>query len=154
MRACCSSRVLVSVSSCCRVCSSSASDCDCFSSSSVRIVAGDRVEHDADALGELIEERQVDLAEAVERGQLDDRLDLAFEQHRQHDDVQRLGFAEAGADLHVVAGHVGEQDALLLERALADQPLAGLEPVREVLALRVRVAREQLAAPARRSATR
>ena len=63
---------------------------------------GDGVEDDADAFGELVEEGQVDVAEAVERGQLDHRLDLAFEQHRQHDDVQRLGFAEAGADLDVV----------------------------------------------------
>ena len=41
-------------------------------------VGGDGVEHDADRLGELIEERQVDVAEAVERRQLDDGLDLAL----------------------------------------------------------------------------
>ena len=77
----------LSPSSCCWLCSSWVSDCDCFSSSSVRMFAAMRVEHDADALGELVEERQVDLAEAVEGGQLDDRLDLALEEHRQHDDV-------------------------------------------------------------------
>ena len=45
-------------------------------------------------------------AEAVEGRELDDRLDLAFEQDRQDDDVHRRGLAEAGADLHVVVGHV------------------------------------------------
>ena len=96
----------------------------------------DRVEHDADALGELIEEREVDLAEPLERRELDDGLDLALEQDRQHDDVHRRRLAEARGDLDVIGRHVREQDALLLERRLADQALARLEPVREVLALR------------------
>ena len=68
-----------------RVCSRS--DCDCLSSSPSHR-RGDGVEDDADALGELVEEGQVDVAEAVERRQLDDRLDLALEQHRQDDDVE------------------------------------------------------------------
>ena len=51
--------------------------------------------------------------------------DLAFEQDRQDDDVERRRLAEARADLDVVVGHVGEQDALLLEGALPDQALAG-----------------------------
>ena len=93
------------------------------------MLARDRVEHDADRLGELVEERLVDLAEAAERRQLDDRLHLPLEQHRQHDDVERRRLAEARADLDVVVGHVGEQDPLLLERALPDQPLAEPELV-------------------------
>ena len=48
-------------------------------------VGGDRVEHDADGFHQLVEEGLVGLAERAEGGQLDDRLDLAFEQHRQHD---------------------------------------------------------------------
>ena len=84
-----------SCSSSCWLCSSAVSDCDCFSSSFGPHVGGDRVEHDADDLGELVEEGQVDLAEAVERGQLDHRLDLALEQHRQDDDVERRRLAEA-----------------------------------------------------------
>ena len=48
--------------------------------------------------------------------------------------------AEAGVDRHVVAGDVGQQDALLLLRALADEALAETELVREVLALLVAVA--------------
>ena len=83
----------------------------------------DGVQHDTDTLGELIEERQVDVAEPVEGGQLDDGFDLAFEQHRQHDDAQRRRLAQPGADLDVIRRHVGEQDALLLQRALAHQTL-------------------------------
>ena len=52
-------------------------------------VGFDRVEHDADALGELIEERLVRRVEPLERGQLEHGLDLAFEHDRQHDDVHR-----------------------------------------------------------------
>jgi hypothetical protein len=48
----------------------------------------DRVEHDADRVGELLEEGHLRGRERAERGQLDHRLDLALEQHRQHDDVR------------------------------------------------------------------
>ncbi len=104
---------------------------------------GNRVEHDADALGELVQKRQLDLRETIERGELDDRFDVTLEQHRQHDDVERSGFAEARGNLNVVARHVHEDDRLALERALSDEPFPGLEMVREVLAFGVRVAREQ-----------
>ena len=103
----------------------------------------DRVEHNADALGELIEKHQVVWAEPVERRQLDDRLHLAFEHHRQHHDVGRGRLAKTGADLHVIGRHVREDDALLLEGALADEPFAGAEAVGQVLALGVGVAGEQ-----------
>ena len=44
----------------------------------------DAVEHDADAGGELLEEgRAAAAVNSVDRGKLDHRLDLAFEQHRQ-----------------------------------------------------------------------
>ena len=39
---------------------------------------GDGVQHDAHALGELIEERQVDIAEMMERSQLDHRFHFAL----------------------------------------------------------------------------
>ena len=58
----------------------------------------DRVEHDADALRELIEEGEVDVGEAAAASQLDHRLGLALEQHRQHDDADLLRLAEAGGD--------------------------------------------------------
>ena len=68
--------------------------------------------------------------EGLQRGQLDDRLGLAFEQHRQHDDVARPRIAEAGADPNGLGRHIGEQDALLFGRALADEPLAERDAAR------------------------
>ena len=47
------------------------------------------VEHDADAGGELFEEREMRGGEGAERGQLDHGLYLIFKEHRQHDDVAR-----------------------------------------------------------------
>ena len=105
---------------------------------------GDRVDHDPDRLGQLVEEDQLVVAPVAERGQLDDRVDLALEEHRQDDEVERRRLAQAGADLDVVLRHIGEQDLRLLERALADQPLAQLEVVGDVLPLLVGVAGEQL----------
>ena len=55
----------------------------------------DRVEHDADRLGELIEERLVRRAEPLERRELEDGLHLAFEEDGQDDDVERRRLAEA-----------------------------------------------------------
>ena len=49
----------------------------------------DRVQHDADAGGELLEERHLQIGERADRRQFDHRLHLAFEQHRQHDHVVR-----------------------------------------------------------------
>ena len=49
----------------------------------------DRIEHDADAGGELLQEGGLQRGERAHRGQLDHRLDLVLEQHRQHDDVLR-----------------------------------------------------------------
>ena len=104
----------------------------------------DGVQHEADALGELVEERLVGGAERRERRQLDDGAHRSLEQDRQDDDVQRRRLAEAGVDPHVVGRDVGEQDALLLLRALADEALAEPEGGREVLALLVAVARLEL----------
>ena len=58
----------------------------------------DAVEHDADTGGELFEERHLQRGELAERGQLDDRLDLSFEQHRQHDDIARNGLEQRRSD--------------------------------------------------------
>ena len=49
----------------------------------------DAVQHDADAGGQLVEERDLQIGEGADRGQFDRRLDLALEQHRQHDDIAR-----------------------------------------------------------------
>ena len=93
---------------------------------------------------ELLEEREMRRAEALEAGQLDDRLDLALEDDRQDDDVVRRRLAQAARDRDVFLRWIHQQDALLLERALADEALAELELVRDGLALDERVARQEL----------
>src|SRR6266853_6249393 len=72
----------------------------------------DGVEYHADAFSQLVEERQVRFAELPERGKLDDRLDFAFKQHREDDDVQWRGGTENRADADVVVGDVLEENAL------------------------------------------
>ena len=64
----------------------------------------DRVEHDADRGGELLQEGELQIGEPAERGQLDDRLDLHLEQHRQHDHVARLGLEQPRGDRHGAVG--------------------------------------------------
>ena len=49
----------------------------------------DRIEHDADRGRELFEEHDLQRSEFVDRGKLDHRFHLAFEQHRQDDVVTR-----------------------------------------------------------------
>ena len=75
-------------------------------------------------VGELLEEGDLQLGEVAERGELDHRLDLALEQHRQHDDVAWRRREQARADRHASVGHVGDQHAALLGGALADQAFA------------------------------
>ena len=91
-----STSVFCSASRCAFSCSSALVFCSCFGQrlALLQQLLGphggrDGVQHDAHALRELIEERQVNVAELVEGGQLDDRLHFAFEQHRQHDDAER-----------------------------------------------------------------
>ena len=93
---------------------------------------------------ELVEEGDVNVAVSIERGQLDHRLDLFFKQNRQHQDVIGSRRAEAGTDLHVVGRHIGDENALLLQGALTDKALAGLEDVRDALTLAERVPTQQL----------
>ena len=50
---------------------------------------GDGVQHDADALRELIEKGQVHVGEVAEGGQLDDRSGFAFEENWQHHNAER-----------------------------------------------------------------
>src|SRR3546814_20787489 len=79
-------------------------------------VGRDGVEHDADAFHELVQERKMCLVEGIERSELENRLYLALEQHRQHHNVERRGLAETRADADVDGRHVGKADALSLER--------------------------------------
>ena len=84
----------------------------------------DRVQHDADRGGELLEEGDLQLGEVAERGELDHRLDLALEQHRQHDDALGRRLEQARADRMDRRRHVGDQDLAAVGGALADQALA------------------------------
>ena len=111
----------------------SARACDCFSNFFGSHRRFNRVQHDADAFRQLIEEREVDVVEALERREFDDGLHIAFEQDRQDDDVVWRGFAQAGVDLDVIAGDVRDEDALLLERALADEAFPGWNSLVSVL---------------------
>ena len=60
LSACCSRRSLVFCSSSCWLCSSAVSDCDCLQQVLGPHVRRDGVQHDADRLGELVEEGLVD----------------------------------------------------------------------------------------------
>jgi hypothetical protein len=109
-------------------------------------VGFDGVEHHADGLGELVEEGQVGLAEAAERGELDHRLDFSFEQHRQDDQRRRAARAEHRVHADVVVRHVLHQDALLLQRALPHQRLAEAQRLGQHLGGLGGVVRHQLQA--------
>src|SRR6266404_6208419 len=132
-----SSSWLVCCNSCCRLCSSCASDCDCVSRSSVRVFASMVL------MTMLIDERLVRGAEPVERGELQDALDLAFEDDRQHQNVLRRRGAQARENPDVVDRHVRQQDLLLVHRALPHQALAQLDAIAERILTPGAVAREQ-----------
>ncbi len=57
---------------------------------------GDGIQYDADALRQLIEERQVNIAEVAERRQFQHRFRFAFEQNGKHHDAERRALAQAG----------------------------------------------------------
>ncbi len=90
----------------------------------------DGVEHDADAVGELLEEGELRGGEIVERGELDDRLHLALVQHRQHDDAARSRGRPARRAPRSSAVEIGDQQAPAVGGRLADEPLADSEEPR------------------------
>ena len=86
-------------------------------------VGFDGVQDDADAFGELVEKRVVSRVEVIERGQLEDALDLPFEQDGQDHDVLRRRVAQARDHLEVIVRHAIELDLAPVHRALADEAL-------------------------------
>ena len=82
----------------------------------------------------------MNITEPLERGELDHRFDLTFEQHRQNNDVQRRRLAQAGIDLDVTGRYIDQQYSVSFESALSDQPFSGPEAIRDILALAVGVA--------------
>ena len=72
--------------------------------------------------------------ERMERCQLDDRFRLAFEQDGKNDDVLRSGHAKARVDAGVAGWNLRQENALLFERALADEALPHFNPSRLIVA--------------------
>ncbi len=99
---------------------------------------------DAEALHQLLQERELRVTEALERRELEDALDLRLERDGNDDDVERLRLPQRGIDADVVLRDVRHEDALLLAGRLPDEALAQAERVRDVLALLVGVRREEL----------
>ena len=84
----------------------------------------DRIQDNADRFDKLIQKGLVRRAELFERRELHHRLDLAFKQYRQDNDVGRLCLAEARSNMNVIIRRVGDEDALFLQRRLAHQSFA------------------------------
>jgi len=78
----------------------------------------------------LIEEDEVRGGKGFEGGQLDDCLDLSFEKQGQYHDIRGRGVPKTGTDAGIVRRHVAEENALLLDGALADDTLAEPDAVR------------------------
>ncbi len=102
-------------------------------------VGDHHVQHHADALAELVKENLMDFAERMEGRQFDHGPDVSFKENGQDDYVERRSFTQARAYLNVIGRDLGEQDALFLQRALADQSLAQPEAVGHALALAIGV---------------
>jgi hypothetical protein len=66
--------------------------------------------------------------EGAKRRELDDGLYLIFKEHRQHNDVLRDGFEEAGANGQSGLWKINNEHALLFRRTLADEPFADGDP--------------------------
>src|SRR5262245_6345275 len=86
----------------------------------------------------------MDLGEAMEGGQLEHRLYLVFEEDGEYDEVARWRSAQAGDDVGIVIGELGQENLLLLQDALTDQPFARNEAVGELLAPLEGIGAEQL----------
>ncbi|HEX3125486.1 MAG TPA: hypothetical protein VHQ21_19455 [Rhodanobacteraceae bacterium] len=84
----------------------------------------DRVEHDADAGRQLLEEHRLQGGELRNRCELDHGLHLVLEQHGQDNDVARDHLEQRRADRNRAVGHVGDQHAALVGGALADEAFA------------------------------
>ena len=107
-----------------RVCNSPASCCDCLSRPSGLHRRFDAVQHDADAGGQLFEEREVRGREVAQRREAKHRFDLTFEHDREYHDVTRKRLEEDRPHGHRIFGNIRDQQAPLGARALTDESLA------------------------------
>ncbi len=121
---------LVCCSSVCRVCSSMVSCCDCCSRFSVRIVAS--IVLSTTPIDWVSCSRKVRCVGV--NGCSDDSSMTALVSPSNSTGSTTMFFgrarAEAGVDARVAARDLGQEDALLLERALADQALADVDALR------------------------
>ncbi len=74
--------------------------------------------------GELLKQCLMGGAKRFKRCQLEYRLHLAFEQHRQHDNAAWRRAAQPGANLRIFVRHIGKQNLLTLNRTLPHQAFA------------------------------
>ena len=88
---------------------------------------GDRIQHNADALRELIEEGQVNIAEVPEGSQFQYGLGFPFKQYGEHHNAGRRTFPKAGSDPYVVLRNFRHQNAALFVAALSDKALTHTE---------------------------
>jgi hypothetical protein len=72
-----------------------------------------RVEHDPDRRGELLEKSQMRRGERAQAGELNHRFHAIFKQHRQHNDVLGNRLEQAGADGCGLLGQITNQHAAL-----------------------------------------
>ena len=84
----------------------------------------DRVEHDADGLDDLLEEHLVDVAERMERRQLDHAEHLLLEHDGEHDDVAGSDVGQPGAELGTPRRGTRRRIGLRFDGRLADERLA------------------------------
>ncbi len=147
---CCSSSELERLSSCCWDCSSSdwdcsssASDWDCSSSSSVRRLA--MIAFSTTPSVSASCSRKAWLTSENSRSEASSTTAMTCSSNRIGMTMMFFGcgVAEARGDLDVVRRRVGDEDALALERRLADERLAELEAVGDGLSLLVAVARDE-----------
>ncbi len=125
---------LVCCSSVCRVCSSMVSCCDCCSRFSVRIVASIVLSTTPIDCVSCSRNVRCVVGERLQRGQLDHRLGLAFEQHRQHDDVLRRRRAEARVDARVVGGTSVSRMRCFSSAHWPTRPLPSCDPLGLIVA--------------------
>ena len=103
----------------------------------------DRVQDNPDAFGELIKKRLVRGIELLHRGKFHHGFDLAFKEDGQHHDVSGRRLAQPRINVHVIRRDVGQENALLFQRGLADQTFTETEAIVHSFAFAVGIAREE-----------
>lgn len=102
-----------------------------------------RGDGDGDALADQVQQFLPQPFQRSNTRQLDHaHYPLARQQGHNHD-ISRDTLAQSGCDPDIVRGHVGQHDAAFLDRGLADQALAQMRLVRQILPLLVALASQQ-----------